>query len=163
MRCLIERHYNSGMEKLARVSPAALRRRSRYHAQEHLYDESGFDPVGWATYTLSDPREVREVRYIGQTGSPRRRFLQHLNHAQLWLPDELPWWIKAPRLRPLHTWIRDLYADGFRLPVMVVNAWHATLAQAREAERALIFYSLSEGSSLLNVESEILGRQISLI
>ena len=86
-----------------------------------------------------------------------------MNHAQLWLPDELPWWVKAPKLRPLYTWIRALYVDGHRLPVMIVNTWHATMVQARDAERARIFYCLAEGFSLLNVESEILKQQIPLI
>ena len=38
-------------------------------------------------------RDVRQVRYVGQTRDPRRRFSQHLNVARLWLPDELPWWV----------------------------------------------------------------------
>jgi hypothetical protein len=123
---------------LMSLNPAQLRRRYQFHTREQLYDESGSEPMGWAIYTLSDPRDLREVRYVGQTTSPRRRFLQHLNHAQLWLPDELPWWIKAPRLRPLYTWIRELYAEGSRLPVMVVSAWQATITQALETERAQI-------------------------
>lgn len=144
-------------------SPAQLRRRYRLHAREQLYDESGSEPVGWAIYTLSDPRDLREVRYVGQTSAPRRRFLQHLNHAQLWLPDELPWWIKQPKLRPLYTWIRTLYGDGHRLPVMVVSDWLPLSAQARMAERSRIFDLLAHRRQLLNVESEILGNQISLL
>jgi hypothetical protein len=84
-------------------SPAQLRRRFRAHAEAHLYDESGVPPEGLAIYTLSDPRDIRDVRYVGQTSSPRRRFLQHLNQAQFGLPDERPWWVKQPKLRPLHT------------------------------------------------------------
>jgi hypothetical protein len=148
------------------ASPAQLRRRCRLHACEHLYDESGSDPVGWAIYALSDPRDLREVRYVGQTTSPRRRFLQHLNHAQLWLPsrtDALPWWIREPKLRPLYSWIRKLYADGDRLPVMLVGSWQISIGHARHAERAKIYHYLSRGRQLLNVESEILGDQISLI
>jgi hypothetical protein len=140
-----------------------LRRRYRYHTREQLYDESGSEPVGWAIYTLSDPRDLRATRYVGQTASPRRRFLQHLNHAQLWLPDELPWWIKQPKLRPLYTWIRKLFADGGRLPVMVISAWVSSEAQARVAERAQIFECLARPSPLFNVEFEILGSQGSLL
>ena len=144
-------------------SSAQLRRRYRIHAREQLYDESGCEPSGWAIYTLSAPRDLRDVRYVGHTTAPRRRFLQHLNHAQLWLPDEIPWWIKAPKLRPLYTWIRKLHAEGNRLPVMVISAWQPSVSKARDAERDQIFDCLARRRSLLNVESEILGNQISLL
>jgi hypothetical protein len=129
----------------------------------HLYDDSGAVPRGTAIYCLSDPRDVREVRYVGQTNVPRRRFLQHLNTAKLWLPDEMPWWVKSPRMRPLYGWIRELYRDGRRLPVMVVSAWVETVSDARVAERSRIYECLEKRLQLLNVESEILGRQIPLI
>src|SRR5271154_5929464 len=67
------------------ISPAQLRRRFRAHATAQLYDESGVPDEGFAIYALSDPRDIRNVSYVGQTRSPRRRFLQHLNHAQLWV------------------------------------------------------------------------------
>jgi hypothetical protein len=102
---------------------------------------------------------LRDVRYVGQTGNPRRRLIQHLNTAQLWLPDERPWWVKSPRLRPLSQWIRRLYADECRLPIMVIQQWLDTEAQAREAERRQIYECLERRLSLLNVEMEILGRQ----
>jgi hypothetical protein len=140
-----------------------LRRRFRLHTAAELYDESGMEPRGLAIYTLSDPRDIRDVRYVGQTSAPRRRFLQHLNHAQLWLPDDLPWWVKQPKLRPLYTWARDLYRDELRLPVMVVTAWTVTLAEARVAERARIFECLAQRLPLLNVETEILQGRIPLL
>ena len=149
--------------KPERPNAIQLRRRYRAHTRDQLYDDSGSEPPGWAIYTLSDPRDLREVRYVGQTTAPRRRFLQHLNHAQLSLPDELPWWIKQPKLRPLYTWIRDLYSEGNRLPVMVVRAWVTSSAEARTAERARIYDHLSRGSQLLNVEIEILRSQVPLI
>lgn len=43
-----------------------------------LLDVSGMPPSGFAIYTLSDPRDLRHVRYVGQTRLPRRRLLQHL-------------------------------------------------------------------------------------
>ena len=94
----------------------------RRHIREQLYHEIGMSAHGIAIYTLSDPRSIRDVRYVGQTSSPARRFLQHLNTAKLWLPDDVPWWVKSPKLRPLYTWIRELYTDEHRLPVMVVSA-----------------------------------------
>jgi hypothetical protein len=144
-------------------SAAQLRRRCRAHSRSQLYDESGTEPLGLAIYTLSDPRDIRDVRYVGQTSSPRRRFLQHLNQAQLWLPDELPWWVKEPKLRPLYTWVRELYRDDYRLPVMVVTAWAATVAEARVLERARIFGCLADQRKLLNVEMEILQGRVPLL
>ena len=59
----------------------------RRHVREQLYDESDVSAHGVAIYILSDPRSLRDVRYVGQTSSPARRFLQHLKTARLWLPD----------------------------------------------------------------------------
>jgi hypothetical protein len=143
--------------------PAQLRRRLRAHVLANLYDESGLPTEGIAIYILSDPRDIRDVRYVGQTRSPRRRFLQHLTQAQLGVPDELPWWVKQPKLRPLYTWVRGLYREGYRLPVMVVTAWTTTLAEARTAERACIYENLARLRPLLNVESENLGDQVPLL
>ena len=145
------------------MNPVQLRRRCRLHARENVYDESGSEPLGWAIYTLSDPRDLREVRYVGQTTAPRRRFLQHLHHARLWLPHDLPWWIKQRKLRPLYTWMRELYGDDNRLPVMIVSEWATSGAQARTLERARIFDCLAQNHQLLNVESELLGDQIALL
>jgi hypothetical protein len=128
-----------------------------------VYDESGAAACGKAVYSLSDPRDLRVVRYIGQTGNPRRRLIQHLSTAQLWLPDELPWWIKSPKLRPVSEWIRALYTDERRLPIMVILQWLQTEAQARVAERSRIYECLERRLPLLNVEVEILGRQLPLI
>jgi hypothetical protein len=148
------------MEVLTKVQ---VGRHLRRHTGVHLYDDSGVVPEGTAIYSLSDPRDVREVRYIGQTNVPRRRFLQHLNTAKLWLPDELPWWVKSPKLRPLYHWIREMYRDERRLPVMVVTAWVETVSDARLAERSRIYECLEKRLQLLNVETEILGRQIPLV
>jgi hypothetical protein len=112
--------------------------------------------AGTAIYSLSDPRDIRLIRYIGQTSAPRRRFLQHLNTARLWLPDETPWWIKSPKLRPLYDWIRQLYGDGYRLPTMVVHQW--VTEQPRTAERLHIQQCLSNNLPLLNVETEWLQK-----
>jgi hypothetical protein len=135
----------------------------RQHTRANLYDESSSLAAGVAIYGLSDPRDIREVRYIGQTRTPMRRFLQHINAARLWLPEELPWWIKAPELRPLYGWIRALYSNGKRLPVMVVSAWKTSDKEARLAERTRIIDCLREHRMLLNVEMELLGRQLPLV
>jgi hypothetical protein len=127
-----------------------------------LVDNSGQLPVGVAIYFLADPRELRTVRYVGQSAAPRRRLLQHINAARLWLPHERPWWVSSPRLRPLYSWIRALHEEGERLPVMVLRAWVST-GQARSAERAHICECLSRQQPLLNFESEVLQRQLLLL
>lgn len=128
-----------------------------------LADVSGTEPGGFAIYTLSDPRDLRQVRYVGQTRLPRRRLLQHLQTARLWLPDELPWWVPAPELRPLYEWIRALHGDQYRLPAMLVTAWTSSATAARLAERELILSSLRAGHALLNVENERQDRQALLL
>ncbi len=135
----------------------------RARVAAHVVDDSGMEAGAYAIYALADPRDVRAVRYIGQTASPARRFLQHLNTARLWLPDDVPWWFKPPRLRPLYDWIRELHRDEYRLPVMVIGAWVPNAAEARGAERARIFECLREKAPLLNFETEVLGRQMTLI
>src|SRR5262249_5900075 len=110
----------------------------------------GATPTGTAIYSLADPREARVTRYIGQTAQPSRRLMQHLRTARLWLPDETPWWIKAPQLLPLYHWIRDLYGQERRLPVMIVHAW-VDAERARLAERDHIRICLERQQPLLNV------------
>ena len=144
-------------------SKAAIGMRVRRHIRAELYDDSGDSARGIAIYTLSDPRSIREVRYVGQTQSPPRRFAQHLHTARLWLPDEVPWWVKSPKLRPLYTWIRTLYADDRRMPVMVVAAWAGSIGEARVLERARIMECLKARIEILNIEREVLGRQGQLI
>jgi hypothetical protein len=138
------------------ITPAQLARQIRLRLRAQLYDDSGDAPEGTAIYSLSDPRDIRQIRYIGQTAAPRRRFLQHLSTARLWLPEETPWWVKSPRLRPLYQWIRELYQDEGRLPVMVISAWVAA-TEARVAEQRQIRACLARHLPLLNVERERVG------
>jgi len=77
------------------LAKAQLTRHIRTSLPRHVLDTSGAPPVGVALYTLSDLRDVRSVRYVGQTHRPERRFLQHLRSARLWLPDDVPWWVGA--------------------------------------------------------------------
>jgi hypothetical protein len=133
-------------------------RHVRHRLPELLLDESG-GGEGVALYTLSDPRDVRFVRYVGQTRAPRRRLLQHIQAARLWLPDEVPWWFGTPKLRPLYEWIRELHRDEYRLPVMLVTGWVESLPAARIAERELILAHLAGNPELFNVEREINSHQ----
>lgn len=139
-----------------------LARYVRARVAAHLYD-AALEPAGGAAiYTLSDPRDVAAVRYVGQTLAPRRRFLQHVGAARLWLPDETPWWIRSPKLRPLYEWIRELYKNDERLPVMVVRS-RVDESNARAAERALINQCLIDRCALLNFEAETDGAQLPLL
>jgi hypothetical protein len=145
------------------LSRVELTRRVKKHIEQELYDDSRLPPTGTAIYSLADPRDLRLSRYIGQTSSPRRRFQQHLHTARLWLPDELPWWVLQPKLRPLYDWIRELHQDEHRLPTMIIHTWVETGRAARLAERARIYESLANRLPLLNVEQEMLGTQLPLI
>jgi hypothetical protein len=140
-----------------------LSRALRRHVLRELYDDSGVPPLGTAIYSLADPRDLRLTRYIGQSSAPRRRFLQHLHTARLWVPDEVPWWIEQPRLRPLYEWLRALHRQEQRLPTMIIHAWTETTRAARDAERARIHAALALQLPLLNVEGESPGGQLSLI
>lgn len=151
-----------------RTPPPALRTKLeltsyvRARVEAHLYDEAPQARGSTAIYTLSDPRDAAAIRYVGQTRAPRRRFLQHLAAARLWLPDETPWWVRSAKYRPLYGWIRGLYADGERLPVMVVRD-RVEEAEARAAERHLIGECLSGGCVLLNVEADADDAQLLLL
>ncbi len=124
----------------------ALRRRLRLH----IYDESAMAPEGVAIYSLADPRDARASRYVGQTADPPARLRQHLRMARLALPAETPWWVKTPHLRPLYAWIRELYAQEGRLPVMIVHGW-VQAEQAHRAERDRIHAALEQQLPLLNL------------
>jgi hypothetical protein len=137
---------------------AGLMREVRRQLSSHIIDDAAGAADLAAIYSLSDPRDVRTVRYVGQTTAPRRRYLQHLNTARLWIPDALPWWIASPRLRPLYLWIRELYRDGNRLPIMLISARVPEGEEPLVAERARILECLSQQLPLLNVERERTAR-----
>jgi hypothetical protein len=149
-------------EGFAPLSRPQLSRLLRARIAQHLFDDSAVEPAGVAIYSLADPRDARTVRYVGQTTAPRRRWLQHLNTARLWLPDDTPWWASSPKLRPLYAWLRQLHHEGGRLPVMLVTQW-VEPARARSAERARICACLERHGSLLNYESELLRSQLLLL
>ncbi len=166
---MLERDYESADCPLVptETSPIdaklALARRIRRCRPHHIIDQTGVERRDVAIYALSDPREGEMVRYVGQTRDPQSRFSQHINAARPWLPGELPWWIKRPELRPLYTWIRSLYCDDGRLPIMFVVGW-TTAELARSDERRFIRAYLADGLPLLNCEAEIVrARQVPLL
>lgn len=135
-----------------KLAPSRRVRQPRLH---NIIERADVERGEVAIYTLADPRDVRVARYVGQTRNPESRFAQHVNAARLWLPDERPWWIKPPELRPLYSCIRELYADDGRLPMLVVAGW-ADADRARGDERKVIRGLLAEGAPLLNAEAEIM-------
>ena len=153
----------SATESVRVLTKSELARYVRARIASHLYYTTRDTARAAAIYTLSDPRDVADARYVGQTSAPRRRFLQHLAAARLWLPGETPWWIRSEKYRPLYAWVRDLFADDRRLPVMVVRCWVEDTRDARAAERALIRDCRIEHRALLNVENEASGPQIPLL
>jgi hypothetical protein len=150
---------DAGLPAAPPVTPRLLRLQVRRELSEHLYYEAQPQIGAIAIYTLSDPRDLKEIRYVGQSAAPVRRYVQHVTLACPWLSDDTPWWNKAPKLRPLHEWVRQLHRDERRLPVMVVRQWCQDSAEARAAERARIAEGLKGGIALLNFEAELLGRQ----
>lgn len=143
------------------LTRAQLSRYVRTRLPGQLYDETCTQREGIAIYGLSDPRDIRALRYVGQSAAPRRRLLQHIATARLWLPAQTPWWVPKAKLRPLYQWIRALFADEGRLPVMVVMAW-VPPEQGRRAERAQIQAAIERQEALLNFEAELQKVQLSL-
>ncbi|MEO8125824.1 MAG: hypothetical protein ABI822_01970 [Bryobacteraceae bacterium] len=146
----------------------ALALRSRWRSL--VWDNAdGARGNGYAIYTLSDPRDVRAVRYVGQSSDPPRRYCQHVQAARVWLADRpgadggpVPWWLDRSPARDLSIWIRELYADGARLPVMMVQSWLGTLAQALRAERDALDHFVADGRALLNQAAVQAGPQLRL-
>jgi len=138
--------------------PASLIRgdiglRLRRHAAALVCDNSDGERAGVALYTLSDPRDVRAVRYVGQSRAPLRRYRQHVRAACLGLGGRPPWWVRQPHLGPLHEWIRALHADQGRLPFMLITHWVPSAAAARLLEQSLITAHQAAGCALLNCEA----------
>lgn len=127
--------------------------RLRRHLGVLICDTSDAERVGVALYTLSDPRDVRAVRYVGQSSAPTRRYRQHVRAACLAQDGARPWWLRQPHLGPLHEWIRALHADGGRLPFMLITNWAPSVAAARLLEQSLITAHRAAGCALFNCEA----------
>ena len=143
------------------MGSAFFKRSAAAAAHSHVHAEIAEVIGGTAIYTLADPRDVRTPRYVGQTRNPHMRFAQHLRTARLALPDAIPWWVRSTKHRPLYVWIRELHADGGRLPIMWVEQWLEPDVDALVAERAAIMRWLAQGAELLNVEAR--ARQLPLL
>jgi hypothetical protein len=147
------------VEHLTQPQQYEISRSIRRRSAAHILDAAGSEPSEAAIYALTDPRDLEQVRYIGQTRSPPSRYRQHLNEARLWLPDEVPWWIKSPRLRPLYGWIRQLYADEQRMPIMMIVAWTESRLARQEEGRHIREY-LRHQKPLLNFEKDCFQRKM---
>jgi hypothetical protein len=145
------------------IAKAGIARVLRAARRSQIYGAEG-GSSGWtALYTLSDPREVRRPRYVGQTRDPGRRYAQHVHTARLWLPDSTPWWVRSPKHRPLYSWLRALHRDGGRLPFMWVVEWLEPSKDPLVAERAAIMQLFAQDSELLNAEARGSGAQLPLL
>jgi hypothetical protein len=136
-----------------------LSRRLKKGHLHNIVDQTGTAPGEVAIYALADPRDVRAVRYVGQTRTPPARYSQHVNTARLWLPDLLPWWVKREELRPLYAWIRELYCEDGRLPMMFIVGWTGA-ELARHDERRFIRAYLEDGLPLLNGEVPVFRERL---
>lgn len=137
----------------ASAAGGAVALRLRRHLGVLICDTSGAERAGVALYTLSDPREVRAVRYVGQSSAPMRRYRQHVRAAWLAQEGPGPWWVRQPHLGPLHEWIRALHADEGRLPFMLITHWVPSVEAARLLEQSLITAHQAAGCALLNCEA----------
>lgn len=141
------------MEGLRTVAHGDVVGQLRRLAPGLVCDISDGERAGVALYTLSDPRDVRAVRYVGQSRAPLRRYGQHVRAACLELDVPPPWWLRQPHLGPLQEWIRALHADGERLPFMLITHWAPSVGAARVLEQSLIRAHQARGCALLNCEA----------
>lgn len=136
----------------------------RQRLASHVVDDAPAPPGGsraeaWAIYSLSDPRNLRAYRYVGQTRWPARRLLQHVLSAHAAAPPaslddgDIAWWMTPRERGPLQAWILELHAEGQRLPCMVVHGWEQSAREAIEAERRMIEECLRQGHALFNAEA----------
>jgi hypothetical protein len=137
----------------ASVAGGDIALRLRRHLGMLICDTSDAEQVGVALYALSDPRDVRAVRYVGQSTAPARRYRQHVRTACLGHDRQGPWWVRQAHLGPLHEWIRILHADGGRLPFMLITHWVPSVDAARLLEQSLITAHRAAGCALLNCEA----------
>jgi hypothetical protein len=86
----------------------------------------------WHIYALKDPR-TEEVRYIGVTTDPKRRFRKHLTSKDL----------STPRAR----WIAELREAGLRPSQEIIETG---TADSQAAEKRWILFYRAEGCDLTN-------------
>jgi hypothetical protein len=110
--------------------------RVRRQIDSHLVDWSGKRAGTFAVYGLTDAPDSDPIDYIDITVNPQRRLLQHWMAARLWQSQRSADRITSSTLRPLCHWIRDLYEQQQRLPVMVIYEWLPNLAAAEAAALA---------------------------
>jgi hypothetical protein len=105
-------------------------------------------PVGQVIYAEVDP-QTQEIRYIGRTGRPERRHLQHLSdrcaRESHWGPEQIPWFTRR-------NWVQAL-ADKGLAPSMTILRAVDVAPLVLEWEQRFIFHGIEQGWNLLNRET----------
>jgi len=91
----------------------------------------------WYVYKKTDPDLLYEVRYVGYTENPRKRFIQHLSDIN---EDSLK-----------GEWLRSLSVCG-KVPCMFIIEEVRTLEEAREREMYWINFYLELHMPLVNAD-----------
>lgn len=99
----------------------------------HILDLSPKRSGAFAVYGLAEDGNRERVQYLDFTVNPQRRLLQHWMSPRLWLSRRAADRITSSTLQPLCHWIRALYEQKQRLPVMAIYEWLPSLSQAEAA------------------------------
>jgi hypothetical protein len=99
-------------------------------------------------YAEIDP-ETHEIRYIGRTGQPTRRHIQHLSDRSAkesqWGSQRIPWYTRR-------NWVQSL-AEKNLTPSMQILQPVATAPLVLEWEQRFILHGIQQGWKLLNHET----------
>jgi hypothetical protein len=95
----------------------------------------------WLIYSLVDPRD-HNVRYIGRTNEPQKRFTQHLNSLYIDNPAK-------------YSWIQDLKKHNLLPRMEILEGVNGTMKDAGIRENAWIDHFKSIGAELLNLPDMI--------
>jgi hypothetical protein len=105
-------------------------------------------PAGQVIYAEVDP-ETRERRYIGRTGKPKRRHVQHLSdrspQESQWGPGRIPWYTRR-------NWMQALTEKALT-PSMEILLKVEIAPHILEWEQRFIFHGIQHGWNLLNWET----------
>lgn len=120
--------------------------------EQRLHIRSACDqtfPAGQVIYALSDPK-VGQVRYIGRTGNPHKRVIEHRrDRASQPYIDPMTGYVS--NLKGI--WIQDLYDQGRQPDLTVVHAVEIG-PLVMEWERRYIAHGIQQGWDLLNQEAQ---------
>jgi len=99
-------------------------------------------------YGLIDPR-TKQVRYIGKSNNPQRRYNEHLINA------------KDGKRNYIYSWIRLLFKKGKR-PILIILQHYVPLKLWRNAEKFWVQYYKDKGYKLTNLVPAGIGSDTTL-